>query len=59
MALKNCPFCGGEAEMGYIRSDSLKPERFIPRCKDTKGIGRVRGEVHTNCAAEKAWNTRA
>lgn len=59
MALKNCPFCGGEAEMGYIRSDSLKPERFIPRCKDTKCIGRLYRQFHTKMAAEKVWNKRA
>lgn len=58
--LKPCPFCGGEAEMGAVRScySHWEPEGFIPRCKNTKCIGRVYRKFHTAKAARNAWNRR-
>lgn len=60
MELRNCPFCGGEAEIGFKRScyNHWKPEGFYPRCKDTKCIGRVYRKYHTEKAARDAWNRR-
>lgn len=56
--LKSCPFCGGEAELGRRRSayNHLEPDGFIPRCKDTKCMGRSTRIFHTETAAIKAWN---
>ena len=60
MKLKPCPYCGGEAEMGHRRScyNHWKPEGYIPRCKDTKCIGRTYRIYHTERAAAAAWNRR-
>lgn len=60
MKLRECPFCGGEAEMGSARScyNGWRPEGFIPRCKDTKCIGRSYRKFHTERAATIAWNRR-
>ena len=58
--LKPCPFCGGEAEIGRRRSDynHWKQDGFIPRCKDTKCMGRSTRVFQTETAAIKAWNRR-
>ena len=59
--LKPCPFCGGEAEIGFKRScyNHWQPEGFLPRCKDPSCIGRVYRKYQTERAAIKAWNRRA
>ena len=58
--LKRCPFCGGEAEMGRKRScfDHWEQGDFIPRCKDTKCLGRLYRTYKTEEEAITAWNTR-
>ena len=58
--LKPCPFCGGEAEMGRRHScyDKWEPSDYIPRCKDTKCMGRTTRRFKTEQAAIEAWNRR-
>ena len=59
--LKHCPFCGGEAEIGFrmSASNNWEPEGFIPRCKKTRCIGRTYRKYHTERAAILAWNRRS
>lgn len=60
MNLKNCPFCGGEAEAVEIEvpggDGTFYPEAFI-RCM-TAGCG-VEGILTTPADAVAAWNRRA
>lgn len=61
--LRPCPFCGGEAEIvfrvAYYPSGALKPETFVPRCKDRHCLGRLYKTYPTRKLAEDAWNRRA
>lgn len=60
--LKPCPFCGGEAEMGfifmYLHGNEWKPEEFVPRCKNRHCMGRLDRKFYSEEMAIKAWNRR-
>lgn len=56
--LKQCPFCGGEAEMNRILNSDGEPEYYISVCKKHDCPGNVREVYKSEEMAIKVWNTR-
>lgn len=55
--LKNCPFCGGEAEIRKVKHISEGWD-YTPRCKIPSCPGRLTKKWMTEATALYAWNRR-
>lgn len=56
--LKNCPFCGGKAEL-YIRKKTYSTKTiYIPRCADRFCCGRTTHVYESEEKAINSWNKR-
>ena len=53
--LKQCPFCGSDADLRLARSSDVKPEQFWIFCFTCKACGPY---IESIDEAKKAWNTR-
>lgn len=56
--LKNCPFCGGPAEM-RVQPHTPNGYEYTPRCKDKSCMGRAVKWHLSRETAIYAWNRRA
>lgn len=55
--LKNCPFCGGEAEVRTYRAPTVE-EFFWCACTNCQAQSPPSGDDATTADAVSAWNTR-
>jgi len=58
VALKPCPFCGGEAEMKTSKHIPSGTD-YTPRCKNTSCCGRLTKKYTVEETAVYMWNRRA
>ena len=57
--LRECPFCGGEAEIAVATPPWPQDERFMPRCCDEECLGSMFGGYYlSHEQARVGWNTR-
>lgn len=54
--LKRCPFCGGEAHIGY--DHSYNPNRFFVNCVECSSASSVLIPLEDEKEAIKSWNKR-
>ena len=56
--LKPCPFCGGEATIKKVSSETIAPF-FVAVCRqDSCLLGEYQKDYSSDDEASKAWNTR-